>query len=1139
MQSSLLKAAALAGVIGGGVFVVMQAQKNLAEQQALQSEQFDPLDPSDTTASPTSPQGLLATSNTRTIPMQGDEPTTAVPFPASGQSEPTPYFAERGAAADLNRNSTTSLIEPRVADQQETPFIIPSNNSPPQNSLADARDRAMALADGRTRGAATYSNETSSLFGDAPSNDRTLPNNIASETRRQPVGNDIRLMSGTTPAPETGLAEDGLHRFPSRLNAPTLLPAPSTDRGAMASLDFPDLNPPSADDGRTRPADTDLGFPPLETPEPATLPERTADTSPLFLDSPGTATPSNRMRERGPATVPDSGTGTTVPSDSGAPSIDLFGPPPESPLPDSFDPQPGRSPTPAGQNEFPSLDPQPGVPVAPSTRERTRLHATPSEGSSSLPDDPFMPLPATNGPPANTQFDESGFPDLGPSPTPSTIPTPAARPAGNDSFFPEPIDSPTPAFDGAPIASPTPSDRARTRGPASGSSGMTIPPAPLEPTPVEPLEEPAGRGFLPDFPDPVRTNPSLDAPVFESLPENLPPVEPTPTRIRSRGPAATPRTEEFPSPAEPPPAFPEIAPSGRSSIPDTVGGNPPSGSLFPEPEPVPATPAFPEPSGFPAMPTEPPTRRPAAEPTPSSIPIFPSLEPSTEPVPTTITPRSSIPATPGLDNRSLGELRGNSELFNNNTFTTAAVDGPQQPEVKIEKDAPPRATLNEPLVYNIHVRNVGRSAAHQVIVEDSVPRGATLRGTNPEAVLDPRDNRLIWQLGTMQPGEERTIRVQVVPTQAGEIGSIATVRFEGRVASKTVITAPNLRLTLEGPDELAVGEKATYRFHLTNIGDGEAKEVVLRSLIPKGLHHPVGEVLDYDVGTLAPGQSRDVDLEVVARTAGPFTNSAIVTAGGKEQSKAAADFLVLDSRLAITRNAPARRFVGRDAPITTLVTNQSTNTLKGIVVVEKLAPGVIGVGKTEPEAQVDNINRTITWRIPQLGPQQSINLRYSLNAEKEAYYPCLVIAQDEAGNRAEANATLEVKGFPSLKLAMNQQTNRGGTVNVGEQVAVRLTIANQGTGQASNVAASLIIPPNLRLVHIKTSGNEEVTYSIDEDTNIVTFETIPSLVQAMKREYDIVMVAEHPGQPKLSIALKSNETEGSIREDEPVVILRD
>ena len=96
--------------------------------------------------------------------------------------------------------------------------------------------------------------------------------------------------------------------------------------------------------------------------------------------------------------------------------------------------------------------------------------------------------------------------------------------------------------------------------------------------------------------------------------------------------------------------------------------------------------------------------------------------------------------------------------------------------------------IGQPLVYSIFVKNLGTSEARDVVVEDRIPRGTKLLGTMPRAEMTGK--RLIWRVGNIAPNDQRKISIKVIPLEAGEIGSIATVNFVSEAAAETVVTAP-------------------------------------------------------------------------------------------------------------------------------------------------------------------------------------------------------------------------------------------------------------------------------------------------------------------------------------------------------------
>ncbi len=453
--------------------------------------------------------------------------------------------------------------------------------------------------------------------------------------------------------------------------------------------------------------------------------------------------------------------------------------------------------------------------------------------------------------------------------------------------------------------------------------------------------------------------------------------------------------------------------------------------------------------------------------------------------------------------------------------------GPQQPELTVEKVAPPEATVGEPLIYAIKVKNVGSSAAHDVIVEDRIPRGTTLEGTIPQAELS--DKRLVWRLGTMEPDQEQTIRIKVVPTDSGEIGSVATVRFVAEVAATTRITTPSLTLDMTGPNEVAVGEQATYRFTVTNNGETDARNVFVRNLLPAGLEHPGGDDIEYEVGTLPAGESRSVELTVTGAEAGQYQSKGLVSTGSTTRSESAVDVNVIGARLLIQRQGPKRRFIGSTADYMTHVSNRSSETLRQITVVEQVPDGLELAGVPEG-GQFDAQRRTITRQIAELAPGETTTFQTSLMARDQGTWNGVVRATDATGNKASVTAPLEVAGFPSLAFDVE---HAGRPVSVGERVALRLVVKNRGTGAAEDVQALFEIPDNLTFV------NAEGPVSFEIEGRFVRFAALDAIEADGEESFDIILTAADSGTTRVSAQLLTPDLAEPLRHDEAVVVQAD
>ncbi len=214
---------------------------------------------------------------------------------------------------------------------------------------------------------------------------------------------------------------------------------------------------------------------------------------------------------------------------------------------------------------------------------------------------------------------------------------------------------------------------------------------------------------------------------------------------------------------------------------------------------------------------------------------------------------------PGYQRSTFDQPEAAAELAVKANATMASpgdrrLEGIQSPSIVIQKRAPNEVKVGKPASFVIHVQNVGSVEALDVMVHDQIPRGMRLVDASPAPVQ--QGDLLLWQLGSMPAGDERTVTLQLVAEQEGELGSVARVTFEAAASVRTISTRPELKIVQRAPEKVLIGQQLEIELEVSNPGSGEATGVVLQEDVPIGLEHPQGRQLDNLLGTLAPGEIR-------------------------------------------------------------------------------------------------------------------------------------------------------------------------------------------------------------------------------------------------------------------------------------------
>jgi uncharacterized repeat protein (TIGR01451 family) len=292
------------------------------------------------------------------------------------------------------------------------------------------------------------------------------------------------------------------------------------------------------------------------------------------------------------------------------------------------------------------------------------------------------------------------------------------------------------------------------------------------------------------------------------------------------------------------------------------------------------------------------------------------------------------------------------------------LDGPQAPQLTIQKTAPPEIQVGRPATFQIRLKNTGPVVAHAVELRDAVPKGTRLINTSPRANPGVR-GELVWQLGSLKPGDEVSVEVQLMPIEEGEIGSPATVSFSADASVRTVATKPQLAIKLVAPAKVLIGDEVTLAITVSNTGSGVARKVVLDEHVPPGLQFPDGPDLINDIGDLKPGESRQLELKLKAVQPGVVTNVLVARADVNAKTEDRWDLEVLSPQLELGVEGPKRRFLDREASYIVSVANPGTAPAKQVALMAQLPPGLKFV-RTNNSGQYDEATRSVHWLLEEL-----------------------------------------------------------------------------------------------------------------------------------------------------------------------------
>jgi uncharacterized repeat protein (TIGR01451 family) len=456
------------------------------------------------------------------------------------------------------------------------------------------------------------------------------------------------------------------------------------------------------------------------------------------------------------------------------------------------------------------------------------------------------------------------------------------------------------------------------------------------------------------------------------------------------------------------------------------------------------------------------------------------------------------------------------------------LEGPQSPSVTIEKIAPPEIQVGKPAKLQIVVRNIGQVDASNVEVIDAVPQGTQLVSTNPKATVGPR-GEIDWKLGDMKPGAETKLELELMPLSEGEIGGVAVVQFRATASVRTIATKPELVLEINAPKQVMIGSDAAVGIKLSNPGTGAASKVILQERVPAGLQHPAGGELELEIGTLKPGETRELNLTLHAVQAGKFVNTLVAQGDANLRTEQGATIEVIAPGLSVNLAGPTLRYLERQAKYTVGVSNPGTASAKNVELVTHLPKGMQFVEASD-SGHYDPASHSVMWSLAELPAGQSGSVNLTTLA-KEAGEQKFRTEGRAAGGLTDANEQVTmVEGVAAVLFTVADVED---PVEVGGQVTYEIHVVNQGSKAANRVQVRALLPQEIR----PTGAEGPAKFTTDGQS--VLFEPLARLAPKADVTYRVTGQCLVQGDQRVKVQLQTDEMAQPVTKEESTRVYKD
>ena len=370
--------------------------------------------------------------------------------------------------------------------------------------------------------------------------------------------------------------------------------------------------------------------------------------------------------------------------------------------------------------------------------------------------------------------------------------------------------------------------------------------------------------------------------------------------------------------------------------------------------------------------------------------------------------------------------------------------------------------------YTITVNNNANKDAKQVVIVDTLGKGLKFINASHNGKYDESTRTITWIID-LGAGESAVFSVNAAVEAYGNINNTVVV---GNKSATKNITVPEIipgkSVDVENPN---FGDTVTYTVVVTNNGVVDAKQVVVKDILDKGLKFvkATGEyTFDEDSRTvtwiidLAKGESQTFYVTAVAEAYGVLINDVIVG-----DNTASADVVVPEIIPDKTANITNPNF-GDKVDYTVTVTNDGMGDANNVVIVDRLGEGLTFVSASD-NGVWDPVKRTVTWIVDLAKGESKV---FSVIAIVSGY-------GNVTNSLVVGNKTISVN--VTVPEIIPDKTVGIENPNFGDNVTYTVKVTNDGIGDANNVVVRDVLGEGLTFVD--ATGN----YSFDEVTRTVTW----------------------------------------------------
>ncbi len=436
-------------------------------------------------------------------------------------------------------------------------------------------------------------------------------------------------------------------------------------------------------------------------------------------------------------------------------------------------------------------------------------------------------------------------------------------------------------------------------------------------------------------------------------------------------------------------------------------------------------------------------------------------------------------------------------------------------EVTLQWLAPASVRVGRPNPFTLTATNTSGQPVRGVTVQVRVPGGVTTPAAEPAAKAEGAV--LQWDLGTMEPGQAKPIRLLLTPAARGDVDCRAWVTFTGTSALSVAAREPKLDVRVLTPRRVGLGDPVAVTCVVKNVGDHVADAVRVEPAAPADMTAEDASAAN-EPFDLLPGEEKTVTRRYHAARAGVSTFRA--TAAGADVAGVAAEssVVVVAPKLDVALVGPSDVIVGRKAAYAVVVRNVGEVGVENVLVREHLPAGFAARGYESgvPAMAADY-----------LAPGDAVTLPFDAVAAVPGQFVRRVDVVGARGVKEAVDRRVSVDGIAAMRMEVIDSVD---PVEKGGETTYEVRVTNTGSKADADVTVTCPLPPELAFV--SATGPTGVRVEQLNTCAMVRFDPVRELGPQTEAVFRVRVKAAAAGDVRFKATLTSRHLSTSVVKEE-------